>query len=82
MDDPYEVLGEVHFNTKKLLNRLFENPKIFAIVAKNEIDPSRLKTLDYSLCNHFYQCPTEDAKLEKDLLRFITELLKVHIFSL
>ena len=77
MEDPYEVLGEAHFNIKKLLNRLFENPKILAVVAKNEVDPSNLKRLDYSLCNHFYHCPTEDAILEKDLLRFITELLKV-----
>ena len=77
MTDNLYVLGEADYNIKRLLYRVFENPKILATVAKNDADGAKLKMLDYSLCNHFYQSPTEDVRLEKDLLRFMTEMLKV-----
>ena len=76
------MLGDAHDNIKKMMFQLFENPKILAVVAKNESDISKLKTLDASLCNHFYHSPTEDPKLETNLLRFITELVKVNLHFL
>lgn len=77
IEEPYDILGDAHFEVKKLLNRLFENPKLLATALSNDPDSSKLKLLEATLCNHFFLSPTEDPKIEKDLLRFITELLKV-----
>lgn len=77
MSDSFQVLGEADYNIKRMLFKIFENPKIIATIAKNDADAATLRQLDYSLCNHFFQSPTEDAKLEKNLLRFMTEILRV-----
>ena len=79
LDDSSIFFGEADIHVCKLLHSVFENPKLLAIAAKNDSEASQLKKLDYSLCNHFYRDVTSDVKLEKDLFRFITELLKVTI---
>mgnify|MGYP000950704562 FL=1 len=80
VSDPYEVLGEQSFLAKKLLDKIFENPKILAYAFQGKSDKVTTGALEYSLCNHFYQNLMEHGKYEHDLLRAIAELLKVKFY--
>lgn len=77
MPDPYEVLGEPSFNVRKLLDKVYENPRIVVWANRNAADSPAQKALEYSLCNQFYVNLIDNGKYEYDLLRVLAEALKV-----
>ena len=55
LDDKSAGLGDAHSFFKLLLFQIFDNPQILAIILNSYIETSKLKALEETLCNTFYQ---------------------------
>ena len=77
LDDKAAGLGDAHSFFKLLLFQIFDNPQILAIILKSYIEASKLKALEETLCNTFYENLITDEVYDFDLIRFLSELIKV-----
>lgn len=75
--DLSQRLGSATSYVKDLLYLIYDNPKIIAMVSKNNENTSALKTLEDSLALSFFENIIEDDEAENDVLRFYAAMLQV-----
>jgi len=73
VENPKEALGSSQATIENLLNMIYDNPKIIAILAKNR---ENLKGLEETLALSFYEDNLAEEESDSEVLRLFSELLQ------
>lgn len=76
LNEDNDGLSDARVSVKNLLFTVYENPQIIATIVKSNNETYRLKILEETLCNFFYDDLLIDAKYNRELIRLLAELLK------
>ena len=76
MNDKQHGLQDSVIFIKKILNEVFEKPKIITCLVKNDKE-GKYRALEDTLCTTFFEDIIADETQDDDLLRLLGELLEV-----
>lgn len=79
IQSPKECLGHTLPSVENLLNLVYDNPKIIAILAKNR---ENLKGLEETLALSFYEDNLAEDDSDNEVFKLFSELLQVRELNL